>query len=182
MKSRCTNPNNSEWRDYGGRGITVYKEWLHSFEAFYGYVGPKLGPQYSLGRKDNDRGYLPGNVRWENAEQQNNNRRSNVWYTHNGETLSVGQWARRVGITRAAFRDRLANDWPPAQLLAPKCICKNESRLMTVDGVTGTAKYWASVAGMSPYALRYRLDKLRLPIEAAIRHPVDRRRIQKRYR
>ena len=35
IKARCTNPNNSAYHNYGGRGITVCNRWLDSFENFY---------------------------------------------------------------------------------------------------------------------------------------------------
>lgn len=35
MKDRCYNPNNQEYKHYGGRGITVCEEWQtpHSWEG-----------------------------------------------------------------------------------------------------------------------------------------------------
>ena len=29
MKARCNNPNNTHYKNYGGRGITVCEEWQH---------------------------------------------------------------------------------------------------------------------------------------------------------
>lgn len=74
MKSRCAEAS-LVWRNYGARGITVCPEWVESFEAFYAHVGDHPGPEYSLDRIDNDRGYEPGNVRWATAEEQARNRR-----------------------------------------------------------------------------------------------------------
>jgi len=34
MKDRCTNPQNKNYKNYGGRGIQVCSEWLESFENF----------------------------------------------------------------------------------------------------------------------------------------------------
>jgi len=34
MISRCYNPNNSEYHNYGGRGITVCSEWRNNYHAF----------------------------------------------------------------------------------------------------------------------------------------------------
>jgi hypothetical protein len=72
---RCHNPNDKRYEDYGGRGLTVCTEWRASFEAFLAHVGPKPGPEYSIDRIDNDKGYEPGNVRWSTAKVQTNNRR-----------------------------------------------------------------------------------------------------------
>ncbi len=74
MKKRCTNPNDPNWKYYGGRGIIVCKEWLDSFEAFYQYMGdPSQG--LTIDRIDNDGNYEPGNVRWADYVTQSFNSR-----------------------------------------------------------------------------------------------------------
>lgn len=74
-KARCHNPNNRKYPLYGGRGLRMADVWRDSFEAFYAEVGPRPSALHSLDRKDNDRGYEPGNVRWATATEQNLNRR-----------------------------------------------------------------------------------------------------------
>ena len=75
MKSRCTNPNDSRYADYGGRGITVCMRWM-KFENFIGDVGRRPTSQHSLDRfPNNDGNYEPGNVRWATRTQQTRNRR-----------------------------------------------------------------------------------------------------------
>lgn len=71
---RCTNVNDSGWKHYGGRGITVCSEWLNSFETFLSDMGPRP-PGLSLDRIDNDKGYSKDNCRWATIEVQNNNKR-----------------------------------------------------------------------------------------------------------
>lgn len=74
-KSRCTNPNNPKFDDYGHRGIAMCPEWLNSFQAFYDHIGPRpVG--LVLDRIDNDGNYEPGNVRWATYSQSNLNRRT----------------------------------------------------------------------------------------------------------
>jgi hypothetical protein len=73
MLTRCFNPNNSSYDDYGGRGITVCEEWL-SFENFYADMGDPP-PGLSLDRIDNDGPYAPWNCRWADRITQNSNQR-----------------------------------------------------------------------------------------------------------
>ena len=75
MRSRCYNQKNKHYKDYGGRGITVYEPWRTSFQDFLEHIGPKPGPGYSVDRMDNSRNYEPGNVRWATASEQTSNRR-----------------------------------------------------------------------------------------------------------
>lgn len=78
MKQRCLNPKHSAYKSYGGRGITICKEWL-SFDNYLNdivkEIGSLPGPEFSLDRIDNDKGYEPGNLRWATSEKQNNNKR-----------------------------------------------------------------------------------------------------------
>jgi len=76
MRNRCNNPNNERYEDYGGRGITVCKEWNETFIYFWNWA---LANGYSdtltLERKDNNLGYNPKNCKWATYKEQNKNRR-----------------------------------------------------------------------------------------------------------
>lgn len=76
MKQRCYNPNNKNFKDYGGRGITVCEEWLNDVQAFYEWSmknGYKEG--LTIDRIDNDKGYSPDNCRWTTMKVQRKNQR-----------------------------------------------------------------------------------------------------------
>lgn len=78
MKYRTSNPNCPQYKDYGGRGITVCDEWKDDFWMFVYHVGPKPGPEYSLDRVDNDYIYCPENCKWSTQKEQMNNTRRSV--------------------------------------------------------------------------------------------------------
>jgi endogenous inhibitor of DNA gyrase (YacG/DUF329 family) len=83
MVQRCTNPQHTQWEDYGGRGITVHDDWITDPFSFYRYVDDTLGPcpaRHSIDRIDNDKGYEPGNIRWATHQEQVRNRRPYLAY------------------------------------------------------------------------------------------------------
>lgn len=74
MKKRCFNKNNKRYKDYAERGITVHPDFVDNFPAWLAEIGPKPdGEGWSVGRIDNNSGYVYGNMRWETHEQQARN-------------------------------------------------------------------------------------------------------------
>lgn len=106
-KSRCTNPNSTGWKNYGGRGIKMCDRWSESFSAFYEDVGPAPSEKHTLDRIDVDRGYEPGNVRWATRKEQARNRRNNFLVTYKGETLCLSDWCDRFRICSNTLKARI---------------------------------------------------------------------------
>ena len=109
MIQRCTNPNNSAYHNYGGRGIRVCDRWLKSFEDFYVDMGERPSLEYSIDRINNNGNYEPDNCRWASRSEQANNRRNNVFRTYKGETLTLTQFAHKYNIHRVSLFNRIAS-------------------------------------------------------------------------
>jgi hypothetical protein len=107
MKARCLNKNNKIYPRYGGRGIVICSEWL-IFENFYQWaINNGYQDGLSIDRIDNGEGYYPNNCGWVNATVQANNTRSNRRVTCDGETHTIAEWSRIVGISGSTLRHRL---------------------------------------------------------------------------
>lgn len=113
MIRRCGQTDSKQFKDYGGRGITVCEEWNHpsKFLAFFMHVGQPPTPKHTIERIDNNRGYEPGNVRWATRAEQMRNTRRNVFITFRGETLCRRDMANRYGLPDWTVKKRLKNGW-----------------------------------------------------------------------
>lgn len=112
MRQRCEQPKHRSYPDYGGRGISVCQRW-QSFPDFLSDMGLRPGPGYSIDRRDNSKGYEPGNCYWATSIQQNNNTRSNRVIAWGGKTQTLALWVKALGINRSKFNQvakRLGND------------------------------------------------------------------------
>ena len=146
MIGRCYREKNRNYKNYGGRGIGMCKEWKEDFFAFKRWAITS-GYNYDLDRKyqaldriDNDGDYCPENCRWVSQSDNNKNRRSvprgpysrhsrhkphnvnGVLWSINGVEKPMAQWCDEYGITYqlAQYRIKKAGMTPLEALTSPK--------------------------------------------------------------
>jgi hypothetical protein len=149
MRRRCDTPKHKSFHNYGGRGIRVCERWS-SFAAFIADMGPRPSSNHSIERRDNNGNYEPGNCHWATPIEQLNNSRTNRWITLNGESHTVCQWSRILGIKHVSIFSRIHRGiTDPARLLAPT-VTKKERRASPEtklkQSIVRTA-WWASRRG-----------------------------------
>jgi len=112
MISRCCNPKATNYPYYGARGITVWEPWRKSFETFLADIGECPDNTMTLERLDGELGYTPENCIWATKTAQNRNKPSHcVPLAYNGKTQILSDWAREIGMTPNALRQRIALGW-----------------------------------------------------------------------
>jgi hypothetical protein len=116
-KSRCRNPNGSNFHLYGGAGITFCDRWLNDFAAFYADMGPRPSRRHSLDRRDGTKGYEPGNCRWATRDTQNSNKRTNHFVDYAGRRLTITQAVRAAGsvVNPSTANGRIQRGWDVAR-------------------------------------------------------------------
>lgn len=132
LKSRCNNPDDQNYKNYGGRGITVCPEWdspdgyiqfkadmydsyLEALEAYNLY-----GQEYklSIDRIDNNKGYSKDNCRWVTNKEQSNNRRTNRVISYYGKDYTATELYEKfilsnsnMDLSYSEFLNRLDSNW-----------------------------------------------------------------------
>jgi hypothetical protein len=109
MIARCTNPRHTSYARYGGRGITVCKRW-YNFANFLADMGEKPKDR-SIERRNYNKNYEKANCYWATASEQASNKRNNRLLTAGGETKTLSEWARKLGMSPATIADRLKHGW-----------------------------------------------------------------------
>lgn len=114
MLSRCTNPNTSYYKRYGGRGIKVCDEW-NGEDGSTNFINWALKNGYehrlTLDRINNNGNYEPSNCRWITNKAQQRNKSTNKLLTLNGETHCVCEWSEKIGISTNTLNQRLNRGW-----------------------------------------------------------------------
>lgn len=116
MHYRCENENHPQYKDYGGKGITVCDEWsMDNAEAFISWAlehGWKQGLE--IDRIDNEKGYFPENCRFVSRKENSRNRSSNKQVVINGETMLLYEAIERFCVVSAKEFERryYHRKWP----------------------------------------------------------------------
>lgn len=105
MRTRCNNPNSTQYKWYGGRGIKVCDRW-RTYANFLEDMG-HVPPDHSLDRVDGNGNYEPSNCRWATKTVQMRNRRNVRLITYKGVTKTLTEWAKDLGIGYLALYNRV---------------------------------------------------------------------------
>lgn len=118
MKKRCNNPNATEYKIYGGKGITVCDEW-ENFEPFYNWaINNGWKEHLTIDRIDVNGNYCPENCRWVSMKIQENNTTTNHYIEYNDKVYTLSTLSDFLNIPYNVVRYRISTcSWTVEQLI-----------------------------------------------------------------
>jgi hypothetical protein len=122
MRQRCTNKKDPAYKNYGGRGISMCKEW-DDFSNFNSWcINNGYRKNLTIDRIDNEKGYCPDNCRFITYKENQNNKRTNHLLTAFGETKNIRQWAKdkRCTVHERTIHGRLKIGFSPEAAISQK--------------------------------------------------------------
>lgn len=117
MRRRCNDSSMAGYENYGGRGIKVCDEWLHSYSIFRDWA---LGNGYdplaprgkcTIERIDVNGNYEPDNCEWITISQQALNRTNSLLLTYRGKTQNASLWDEELGFPSGTVAKRYRRNW-----------------------------------------------------------------------
>ena len=108
MIRRCHSKDDNNYKDYGGRGITVCDRWK-DIKTFVSDMSSSHKNGLTLDRIDNEGNYCKENCRWIAVKEQNRNMRTNHLITYRGKTKCLGEWSEILGMNRYTILYRIRN-------------------------------------------------------------------------
>lgn len=180
MLRRCYNSNQKSYKRYGGRGITVCKEWLdpelifegtkHSTKGWLSFQNWALSNGYKEGltidRINNNKGYSPENCRWVDKKVQSNNRSYCRLITYKEKTQNLKQWCEELGLNYKNMHKRIFQEkWSIER--AFETGGNPYINMITYNGKTQSVAAWAKELNINYGTLRARLYKYNMPVDRA---------------
>lgn len=129
MKKRCYNLKNSEYDNYGKRGIRMCSSWRDDFQVFYDWaMANGYDDSLTIDRIDVNKGYSSDNCRWADAKTQARNKRNNTMVEYRGETISLAEAAETSGINYGILQHRHFRGDRGERLFRPVKESKNHNK------------------------------------------------------
>lgn len=177
MKRRCYNKKRKNFKNYGGRGITVCNEWKNNFLSFYNWsIKNGYKDNLTIDRIDVNGNYEPSNCMWANKKAQNNNKRTNHYITYSGKTKTLKQWSEELNLNYDALRNRINCfhwDIEKALKIKIKQTTKKYRHYITYNKKTQSLAEWSRETGIEYYALKNRINRYGWSIEKALTTPIN---------
>lgn len=106
MMNRCYSEKNTFYKDYGGRGIEVCKDW-HDVKTFCEWADKSgFQKELTIERKNVNGNYEPDNCKWVTQLEQARNKRNTFYCEVDGNLVSAAELSQKHGIPLRTLKDR----------------------------------------------------------------------------
>lgn len=140
IKERCYDKNHISFCNYGSRGIIIDPIWENDSKKFVEDILNSLGhrttEKHQLDRIDNNGNYTIDNLKWSTSQENQCNKRNNVFITINKEIKTISEWSKISNISANTILQRYKKEWSEDNLLKP---IKSFNSLQTLT------KRWANI-------------------------------------
>lgn len=172
MIARCERPSDKRFYCYGARGIKVCERWRgeNGFQNFIADVGRRPVRGYSIDRINNDGNYEPSNCKWSTRIEQANNKSKNIYITYKGETKTLKEWSRELGLNYKNLWERMSYGWSFEKSIKMENR-ETVRRLVEYKGTTKTLAQWCKELHLTYGTVKSRLDK-GWPVQKAFEQPI----------
>jgi hypothetical protein len=115
MKARCESPNAHQYKNYGGRGISVE---FSSLDDFIESMVATYVKGLTIERIDVNGNYSKSNCKWADVKEQCNNKRATAKVILNGQEVKLNLEAERLGFKTDTIRKRFNRGWSVEKALS----------------------------------------------------------------
>ena len=166
MRQRCNNPNEKEYKNYGGRGIKVCEAWEYyiNFSEWAHMHGYEEG--LTIDRIDVNGNYCPENCQWIPFELQARNKTNTYWVTYEGRKMSLPEACELSGVPEYTFRSRVLNGWSEEKALS----------IMPQQNKRSDLHKKAEKAGLNYHTVYSRIYQMGWSEEEALNTPISMRK------
>ncbi len=113
MLHRCYNKNQSSYKQYGAKGVSVCEEWRNDYVEFLNWSLNNGWQPGLLIDKDikvpGNKIYGPDTCSWVTAKENNRNRSISVKYDHNGTMKTLGDICEEIGVPYNRMHEHVAS-------------------------------------------------------------------------
>ena len=133
MITRCHKPDDTQFHNYGARGIAVCQEWRESFDVFKAWAEANgYADTLEIDRENNNLNYSPDNCRWVTRTVNSLNKRTTRFVTAFSETKTAKAWCddERCKVTYHVLHERLVRfGWDAERAISTPCRTMHKRRV-----------------------------------------------------
>jgi len=164
MMRRVYDPSDTHYHRYGARGIVV-EDRFHKFLEFVHYMG-ECPQGLTLERKNNDSGYITGNMVWATQYDQQRNKSTNIIVHLGDRKLIASDAAKELDMSVDKFLSRYHKGMP---IDAIASVPHNTKAVVMFNGVATSLTHICTEHELPYQRIWARINRQGLTPEEAIR-------------